>query len=613
MLKRIVMKGVASFPASSEAEIDGLDKVNLIYGANGSGKSTVARFIGSPNAPEFSDCALDEDSNALPCVFDRSFKEKQFQSDALSGIFTLGSGSIELRRELSALESRREDEAARLDFLKESLETLGNEKTKSEDKFARSLHKDLCKAYCDEYPEVFKGFKSSKEKFTALMLEAYGDGVSNPSSLSELSERYRLLFGEAGESGCERLPLLSSEFAALAVSIENDPIWQKSVLGRDDLPISKHISKFGNQDWMRQGMAYADGDVCPFCGRHTIDGKLLKQLDEYFDGSFVKAVDSVANFKRQYEGFGKYVRGYLDGLGEYGDSLRIAGIQAKRLDALKANVLDVVDFNLSKITYKEEHPSQAVALKSSEACLNELCLALLDANRKISAFNELCAAKKQEQAALVRDFRKYLAATKKDLISAYLEQKTALDDRISAQNAAVSDAQTELEDTDKKIAELKRELSGITPSADRINSTLEAHGFHGFKLEAAEDVGSYRLVREDGADAIHTLSEGEETFVAFLYFVESLKSELGREFSGRIVVLDDPVNGLDAETLAVVASITSDIADSVSQGKDGLEQLVVLTHNRDYLAHIFPPYGGVKRYSFVKRDGKSRVIPLAFA
>lgn len=610
MIKRIVMSNVASFPASGEAVMDNMDKVVLVYGANGSGKSTLARFVGDPALPLYSDCAIDADGDALPCVFDRTYKQKQFQSDALSGIFTLGSASIELQRELSALEDERGRDEDRLSSLREDLDAIKNAKAKCEDTFAKTLHKDLCKAYCDEYPDIFKGFKSSKEKFAALMLEVYGDGLSSTRPLAELAEKYRLLFDEAGDGGCERLPQFSSEFAALAASIEDSDIWQKAVMGREDLPVSKHISKLGNQDWVRRGMAYIEGDVCPFCGRHSLDGKFLKQLDEYFDGSFVKATDAIASFKAQYENFAKYVRGFMNGLSEYAESLRIAGIEQKRLDALKASVQTVIDLNLSQIAQKAEHPSKPVTLQSSEACLNDLCLALLDANRKIASFNEMCAFKKREQTALRQEFHRYLASTKKDAIKAHLEKTAALDDRISAQNAAVNDAKSRLDATEARIADIKQQLSGIAPSADRINAALNAHGFHGFRLKAEESAGTYSIVREDGSNALHTLSEGEEMFVTFLYFVENLKSELGKEFVGRTVVLDDPVSGLDSETLAIVAKLTSDLAYNARDGRDGVDQLIVLTHSRDYLAQIFAPDDCTKRFSITKRNSSSRIIPL---
>ena len=64
------------------------------------------------------------------------------------------------------------------------------------------------------------------------------------------------------------------------------------------------------------------------------------------------------------------------------------------------------------------------------------------------------------------------------------------------------------------------------------------------------------------------------------------------------------------EKLPLLSSEFAALAASAAEGKDGIDQLVVLSHSRDYLAQIFPPDNCVKRFSLVKREGKTRVIPL---
>ena len=43
-------------------------------------------------------------------------------------------------------------------------------------------------------------------------------------------------------------------------------------------------------------------------------------------------------------------------------------------------------------------------------------------------------------------------------------------------------------------------------------------GFRSFSLSLAEDKISYKIIRSDGSDAKNTLSEGEKSFITFLYF-----------------------------------------------------------------------------------------------
>ncbi|MEZ1875797.1 AAA family ATPase, partial [Pseudomonas aeruginosa] len=93
---------------------------------------------------------------------------------------------------------------------------------------------------------------------------------------------------------------------------------------------------------------------------------------------------------------------------------------------------------------------------------------------------------------------------------------------------------------EKEIAELERATTSIQPTIDAINTLLASFGFHGFSLAKADSGTAYVLRRPDGMDAKETLSEGERTFVTFLYFYHLLKgsdSESGVT-TDRIVVFD---------------------------------------------------------------------------
>jgi len=88
-------------------------------------------------------------------------------------------------------------------------------------------------------------------------------------------------------------------------------------------------------------------------------------------------------------------------------------------------------------------------------------------------------------------------------------------------------------------------------------------------------------VRLDGTDAKATLSEGEKTFVTFLYFYHLLKgseSDSGMT-TDRIVVFDDPVSSLDSDILFIVGSLIKGLFDEVRRGTGHIKQIFVLTHN----------------------------------
>ena len=134
---------------------------------------------------------------------------------------------------------------------------------------------------------------------------------------------------------------------------------------------------------------------------------------------------------------------------------------------------------------------------------------------------------------------------------------------------------------EEEIGELERSTTSIQPTIDAINALLKSFGFHGFSLAQAGNKQCYKLVRADGADAKETLSEGEKTFVTFLYFYRLLRgsaSEAGVTVD-RVVVIDDPVSSLDSDILFVVSTLIRRLCEDVRTGTINIKQLFVLTHN----------------------------------
>ena len=76
------------------------------------------------------------------------------------------------------------------------------------------------------------------------------------------------------------------------------------------------------------------------------------------------------------------------------------------------------------------------------------------------------------------------------------------------------------------VKELKEELinanknvTSIQPSIDEINETLKNMGFVNFAIETAGN-NKYQIKRNNGDLVKNTLSEGEATFITFLYFMQ---------------------------------------------------------------------------------------------
>lgn len=142
--------------------------------------------------------------------------------------------------------------------------------------------------------------------------------------------------------------------------------------------------------------------------------------------------------------------------------------------------------------------------------------------------------------------------------------------------------QTDYRDTDAELKAANKNVTSVQPSVDAINKLLSNFGFDNFKIVPSRTENNhYQIEREDGAIAEKTLSEGEVTFITFLYFLQLAKGGLSQEAvsEDRILVIDDPISSLDSSVLFVVSSLLKEMIKSTKKGEGNIKQIIILTHN----------------------------------
>jgi wobble nucleotide-excising tRNase len=166
-------------------------------------------------------------------------------------------------------------------------------------------------------------------------------------------------------------------------------------------------------------------------------------------------------------------------------------------------------------------------------------------------------------------------------LKVYPAKRNGLNAAISSLNGQIQEANAAKMAKSKEIEALERSATSIEPTIVGINGLLKSFGFRNFSIAKADDGPFYKLVRADGSDAKDSLSEGERSFVTFLYFFHLLKgsdSESGTT-TNRIVVFDDPVSSMDSDVLFIVSSLIKSLFDPVRKNIGGIKQIFVLTHN----------------------------------
>jgi wobble nucleotide-excising tRNase len=105
MIESITIKNVASYD-NQGITISNLKHVNFIYGANACGKTTISNFLTKPSDPLFKDSSVVwKDGLALPTlVYNKKFREENFSTGKIVGIFTLGKATKE---EIEVIETKK--------------------------------------------------------------------------------------------------------------------------------------------------------------------------------------------------------------------------------------------------------------------------------------------------------------------------------------------------------------------------------------------------------------------------------------------------------------------------------------------------------------------------
>src|SRR5690606_15263454 len=104
MITKISLNKVASYKEPTVLETD--KKINLIYGLNGTGKSTLSDYLLESSDTKFKDCLIEglgNDDEIL--VYNQSFiRENFFESESLKGIFTLSKENKEAEIKIAIAE-----------------------------------------------------------------------------------------------------------------------------------------------------------------------------------------------------------------------------------------------------------------------------------------------------------------------------------------------------------------------------------------------------------------------------------------------------------------------------------------------------------------------------
>ena len=575
MISKIVLNGVASY--KKEAVLDTDKKVNLLYGLNGTGKSTFSEFLYDQTGARFSQCSIEGlEENDTVLVYNQKFVQDTFyEPEGIHGIFTLSKGNADAQKVIDTT-------SAEVKKLTEQKRKIEEKKTKNEQKHLGEIeeYKKQVWKIKTEYTGgdrvlefCLDGLKGNKDTLFKHIISLEKPEGELDYSVDDLKKAAQQLQGEA-----QSRQLLSKVLINVG-DIEQSELLSKVIVGNKNSSVASLIETLGNSDWVNTGIKYVhiDGEkgVCPFCQQKTITQNFLEQINAYFDESYNRDKSQIEQMISRYDAEIKKATDFFNAIKD--DSFLEKN--KAEIESLSANLISVSEHNLNTLREKAKTPSIQVSLQPINEIIESINSIIKNANNEITLYNQRIADIKGSKSKIRDSFWCLMRKEYNSVIELYAANEKAYEQSVKNAQKELQTKTSEINTNTALIEENRKKTVNIDEAVENIKNGLIDIGITDFTIEKySEEEALYRLKREDlDEDVFKTLSEGEKMVISFLYFIELCKGESTAEKASnkKIVVIDDPISSLSH---IYVFNIGRLIHNEFLRTKK-YDQLFILTHS----------------------------------
>lgn len=574
MIQSFQIRNIGTYDAVG-ISCNNLAKVNFIYGANGSGKTTISKLLNNPQ----SNCTINwlDNRTVETFVYNKDFKDRNILNSSFEGVFTIGEEDVDNEKKIIEEKLKLNDAIENLRRFTSTLETkqgllstLEEEKTEAIWNNSVLRHHNLLRSSLS--------FLNNKAAFFKKNLQGLSDNTP-VLTLEELETTATSIFHDS-TSTISNIQNISSE---ALFRIEDNTIWKEVIIGKNDVGISNLIEHLRISDWVSTGVEHIqeNSSTCPFCQKETIDDEFRESIENYFDASYKEKKALVDRLLANYVSEVNTIKSSLNRIISIHEQSNPYSFDIDLFKQTSDQLKIKLELNLNIMRDKSQELSRDLDIYTTSEEFERLQEIIASSNGAIQAHNNLVARLSDSKARLKQQVWNYTVNSNKTILDEYNSKKRNLVKAITGITQQIETANLIMKGIEQEIDDLSQIPTNTITTVQDINASLLSFGFTGFSIQPFEQ-NRYQLHRGDGTLAKDTLSEGEVTFITFLYFYHLCKG--GRTESSintdRVIVIDDPISSLDSNILFVVSSLVKDIIKNVKNDDNHqFKQLIILTHN----------------------------------
>ena len=586
-------------------------KINILYGRNYSGKTTISRIIRALETSSISDKYLNPEfqietdgqgsislnnisSHSMTVrVFNEDFIKENLrflinETDDIQSFAILGDKNLEIGEAIRTNETElgtEEPPIGLLGKLKGKQEDLSkvvcevtNKRNRLDDQLKRKANDEIKRN--PDYSDVNYDIRKIRTDIATIFKPDFKDIDSDV--VSQLRE----LLKEEPKPRISEVSLIDLKLDELFKKTKA-LIERKITLTN---PIQELVDNALLESWVRDGIKHhkEKRSTCGFCGG-PLPSDLIERLEKHFSEESEGLLKEIENLIADVEIRIKNVDSVIsfDITQFYASEKDSISILENRFKEFAKNYRKILNQLIGQLKRRIQSISSPITFVDQVDISSELTNILNNYNGIIKSTNEKTNTLSSSQSQARESLRLYEVSLFLQTIKfvEITEEIRILQKKMKEEENALKEVNDKVTKCKVAIDTLKAELQDEKMGAEQVNKYLSNYfGHNALRLEPIQDSGEngrFKFeIQRNGQRAFH-LSEGECSLVAFCYFMAKL-DDINTKGNEPIIWIDDPISSLDANHVFFIYSL---INGEIVKAKR-FKQLFISTHNLDFLKYL---------------------------